>query len=159
MCGDTLAVSLSVVDDRPHMIMKYLSRHVRGQLRAACEDSPQAWKDLGRELMPDDDTASGTIAANALGNVINSCSSLFKVWFERQINASWRQLIEALNDAGLDTLATQIKKKLKPPIASGSSHTGTTTASQMPQGMYDTHILQDDDTHHVIYVCVIFHTL
>ena len=82
---------LSVVDDRPYM--KYLVRHVRGQLCAACESNPQAWKDLGRELMPDSDVELSTIAVNAHGNVINCCSSLFNLWFQQQPEASWGQLI------------------------------------------------------------------
>ena len=116
--------------------MKHLTRHVRGQLCAACEDNPQAWKDLGRELMPDAEASLGTIAVNAHGNVINCCSSLFKLWLERQPDGSWGQLIEALKDAGLDALAAQIEKKLEASLASGSSHTTTTTTSQKPQGIY-----------------------
>ena len=122
---------LSVVDDRPHL--KYLVRHVRDQLCAACESNPQAWKDLGRELMPDSDAALSTIAVNAHGNVINCCSSLFNLWLQRQPEASWRQLIQALKDTGLDTLATQIEKKLQSSIT--LDWTTATTVSQIPKGM------------------------
>ena len=122
---------LSVVDDRPHL--KYLVRHVRGQLCAACESNPQAWKDFGRELMPDSDVALSTIAVNAHGNVINHCSSLFNLWLQRQPEASWGQFIQALKDTGLDTLATQIETKLETSITLDG--TTPTTLSQIPKGM------------------------
>ena len=118
----------SVGDQRPEM--RYLTRYVRGLLCSACEENPQAWKDLGRELMPDAEAALGTIAANAHGNVINCCSSLFKQWLDRQPEASWEQLIKALKDIGLDNMAIQIEKKLEPSIASV-----TKTPPQMPKGM------------------------
>ena len=124
---------LSLDDQRPEM--RYLTRYVRGLLCSACEENPQAWKDLGRELMPDAEAALGTIAANAHGNVINCCQSLFKQWLDRQPEASWGQLIQALRDIGLDNMAVQIEKKLEPSIASASHHTVTTTPSQMAKGM------------------------
>ena len=107
--------------------MKYLTRHVRGQLCAAGE---QAWRDLGRELIPDGEEAMGTIAVNAHGNVITCCESVFKLWLERQPEASWGQLIQGLKDVQLDNLATQVERKLEPSI-----HTTTTIVSQLPKGM------------------------
>ena len=73
-----------------------------------------AWKDLGKELILNDDTALGVIAVNANGNVITCCESLFKVWLEIQPEASWRQLIGALKEIKQGTLATQIEEMLEP---------------------------------------------
>lgn len=116
--------------DRP--TLKDLNKHVRSELCGACETNPEAWKDLGRELMPDSDAALSTIAVNANKNVTTCCSSLFKLWLDRQPEASWGQLIEALKEIiGLENLATKIERKLQPSVASASSHTTTTTASQM----------------------------
>ena len=60
-----------IVDARPEI--KHLNRHVRGKLSAACEDSPEAWKDLGVELLPPGDSSMAAlkiISANSHGNVI-----------------------------------------------------------------------------------------
>ena len=120
--------------------MKYLTRHVRGQLCAACASNPQAWKDLGMELMPDAEAELGVIAVNSHGNVINCCSSLFKVWLERQPEASWGKLIQGLKDVELHTLAAQLERKLEPSITSGHTSTTTYTVSQIPKGTYDMYV-------------------
>ena len=132
MCYLRWYATFSVVDDRPEVL--HLNRHVRSQLCAACADNPEAWKDLGMELMPGSEAALGTIAANSHGNVITCCSSLFKLWLQRQPNASWRQLIQALKDIGLDKLATEIKGKLEPSVTSASDHATKIIASQVPKG-------------------------
>ena len=124
---------LSVVDDRP--TLKYLNGHVREDLCSACAANPQAWKDLGRALMPNSDAALGTIAGNANGNIITCCSGLFQLWLDRQPKASWRQLITALEEAKLENLAAKIQEKLEPSVASTLGHTTTTTSSQMPSSM------------------------
>ena len=121
------------MDDRPER--KYLERHVREDLCSACATNPEAWKDLGRELIPKSDAALGRIAANAKGDVITCCSKLFELWLQRQPKASWRQLIEALEEVKLPTLAVEILEKLEPSVASASVHTTMTTSSQMPSSM------------------------
>ena len=107
--------SIRVVDARPEI--KYLNRHVRGELSAACEDNPEAWKDLGVELLPPGDSSMAalkTISANSHGNVIKCCASMLSLWLKRQPEASWRQLIEALKVTGLDYIATDLEGKLIP---------------------------------------------
>ena len=113
--------SIRVVDDRPEI--RYLNRHVRGQLSAACEDNPEAWKDLGVELLPPGDSSMAalkTISANSQGNVIKCCASMLSLWLERQPKASWGQLIEALKATDLDHVATEIEGKLI--VAQGNHH-------------------------------------
>ena len=97
---------------------------MRGQLTAACETNAQAWKDLGNELIPGGEAALSTIAANNKSDVTSCCALMFDKWIEKDPKASWKQLIEALDIIGLDTLATQIKGKLEP-----------STVSQVPKGM------------------------
>ena len=104
---------MCLVDDRPEL--RYLNRYVRPQLTAACDSNPQAWKDLGIELMPDSAAALSTISANN-NNVVACCSSLFSLWFQRQPEASWKQLIDALKITGLENLAKQIKGQLIPSV-------------------------------------------
>ena len=111
----------SLVEEPPKV--KYLNRHVRAQLCAACDSNPQAWKDLGNELIPDGDAAVRGIAANNQ-NVTTCCALMFDTWLQREPNASWRQLIDALNIIGLNKLAAEIAGKLESP-----------TVSQVPKGM------------------------
>ena len=117
-----ITVYNSVVDDTPKL--KHLNRHVRDQLCAVCAGNPQAWKDLGRELIPGGDEAVRAIAANNPHDLTSCCASIFDKWLERDPKASWRQLIEALNEIKLNKLATDIKKKLE-----------SSMASQVPKGM------------------------
>ena len=120
--------------------MRYL-RHVRGQLSAA---GHQAWQDLGRELMPDAVADLQVIAVNANGNVTKCCDSLFILWLERKPWASWEELITGLKNIQLNTLATQIERKLEPPATLG--HTSTTTVSQIPKGLIHMYL--------ATYVCI-----
>ena len=62
--------------------------------------------------MPDAVTELSTVSAQHHGSVVDCCSSLFQLWLQKQPNASWRQLIEALNKISLNRLATEIERKL-----------------------------------------------
>ena len=64
--------------------------------------------------MPNAEATLSTIAVNARGKVTESCSTLFHTWLDRQHNASWRQLIEALKEVGLHIQAMEIENKLQP---------------------------------------------
>ena len=114
--------SIHVVDARPEI--KYLNRYVRGELSSACEGNPEAWKDLGVELLPPGGSsiaALKTISANSHGNVIKCCASMFSLWLERQPEASWRQLIEALKATNLGNIAADLEKMFS--IPQGKHHT------------------------------------
>ena len=91
---------------------------MRKKLCGACEENSQAWKDVGRELIPNSEDVLSTIAVNSHGNVITCCSSLFRQWLQRKSNATWKHLIEALNIAGIDDLATEIEGMLEPSAVS-----------------------------------------
>ena len=123
------------VYDRPEL--KYLERHVRDNLCAACEDNPEAWKDLGMELLPvGDDTVTTlkTISVNSHGNIIKCCSSLFSLWLDRQPEATWRQLIQALTKIKLNNLAMKIEHNFMPSSAENTN----IIVPHMQQGMYCT---------------------
>ena len=88
---------------------------MRSHICSACDLSPVIWKDLGIELMGQDSVADiNTISANNHGNVEGCCSSLFTLWLQRQPEANWKQLIDALVKIRLNLLAAQIKKLLIP---------------------------------------------
>ena len=91
---------------------------------AACEDNPEAWKDLGMKLLPvGDDTVTTlkTISVNIRGNIIKCCSSLFSLWLDRQPKATWRQLIQALTRIKLNNLAMKIEHNLTPSSAENTN--------------------------------------
>ena len=91
---------------------------------SACDSNSQAWKDLGAELIPDGDEAVRAIAANKSHDLTACCAAMFDKWLEKDPKASWRQLIQALNEIGLNSLAAEIEGKLE-----------SSTASQEPNGM------------------------
>ena len=70
------------------------------------------WLDLGIELLQKEDIA----ALEAIQSDTQECSvrfaRMFKVWLQRQPNASWRHLITALKHIRQNNLATNIEKLL-----------------------------------------------
>ena len=82
--------------------------------------NPVIWKDLGIELMGKDSVAAlNAISVNDRDNVIACCSSMFSLWLQRQTEASWKQLIDALIKVKLNVLASEIEKSL---ISSEQQH-------------------------------------
>ena len=78
-------------------------------------NNPEVWRDLGRELLGEEgELELNIIAANNHDNVIKCCSGMFSLWLERQPEASWRQLINALRNVNLVSLATNVEKLLIP---------------------------------------------
>ena len=99
--------------------MKYLNRHIKIQLTAACEQNSEVWKELGVELLPDEERSVAqlrTISANSHGDINKYCASLFSKWLDMVPDASWRQLIGALKlkVINLQHLAMEIERKLIP---------------------------------------------
>ena len=100
-------VYFNVVDDYP--ITKYL-RHVREEV---CTSGSEVWLDLGIELLDQKDVASlNAIKSDATKPLSERCSEMFKLWRERQPNASWRRLIIAMRRIRMDNLANDVEKLL-----------------------------------------------
>lgn len=94
---------------------KYLNRYVREKVCAACASNPEIWRDLGIELMGQEGVAKlDEIKANHGRNVTTCCSEMFTVWRQRQPKANWNQLMRALKEVKLNTLADEIRKLLMP---------------------------------------------
>ena len=107
-------VKFLVGKDKP--IIAYLNRHVLGHVTTrvcgVCSN-PEVWRDLGRELLGQEvESELNAIAVNSYGNMIQCCSGMFSLWLERQPGASWRQLITALINVNLVSLAIEIEKSL-----------------------------------------------
>ena len=80
---------------------------------AACASNPEIWRDLGIELMGQEGVAKlDEIKANHGRNVTTCCLEMFIVWRQRQPKANWNQLMRALKEVKLNTLADEIRKLL-----------------------------------------------
>ena len=92
---------------------EYLYKHVVNELAAACAYHPDIWYALGVELLGQDGiTRLNVIKANN-SEVTKCCSAMLMSWLQRQIHASWSQLIGALKQVKLNRVATEIEKGLK----------------------------------------------
>ena len=80
-----------------------------------CANNTQAWKDLGVELLGEENSNALEVIENKHNDVMIRCSAMFKLWLDRLPTASWRQLIKALEQLQLNSLANQIKLKLTTP--------------------------------------------
>ena len=95
------------MDNRP--ITKYL-RHVKEEV---CASGPEVWLDLGIELLDQKDVSSlYAIKSDATKSLSERCSEMFKLWHERQPDASWRRLIIAVRKIRMDNLANDVEKLL-----------------------------------------------
>ena len=73
------------------------------------------WYDLGIELLDDGNLqALDEIQKNNPRDASMCCTKMFQLWLERQPDASWRQLIQALREPNieLNELANTIEQKL-----------------------------------------------
>ena len=71
---------------------------------------------MGIELLGQDGIADlDVIKANNTDDVTKCCSKMLSLWLQRQTEASWNQLIEALVQVKLNRVAQEIKKGLKSP--------------------------------------------
>ena len=90
-----------------HPIMKQLLEVMRTQ------HITTAWYELGLELL-DNDIPLEEIKANNHDDVKDCCTKMFKKWLDTQPNASWTQLVSALNKIGLCTTADAVSKQYIP---------------------------------------------
>ena len=96
------------MDDRP--ITKYLRYYVKQEI---CASGPEVWLDLGIELLDQKDVSSlYAIKSDATKSLSERCSEMFKLWHERQPDASWRRLIIAMRKIRMDNLANDVQKLL-----------------------------------------------
>ena len=101
-------VGFNVVDDRPKT--RYLNRHV---VEEVCASGSEAWLRLGNELFDQKDVAALNVIKSDIPESTKRCSEMFKLWLERQPDASWRRLIIALRNIHMDCLASDVEKLLE----------------------------------------------
>ena len=86
-----------------------------------CAKGPQAWKDLGIELLGVESSDALDVLKSNHSDVTNCCSAMFQLWIERQPTTTWRQLIQALKQLQFNYLADQIESKLIIPALEASA--------------------------------------
>ena len=75
----------------------------------------EKWYPIGLELLePKHEHDLGLIKANKNKNVSDYCEDMLELWLEKQRNATWSQLIEALKSDGVEMLhvASEIEEML-----------------------------------------------
>ena len=73
------------------------------------------WYDLGVELLEEEDMpALDEIQDKYSTDASMCCTKMFQLWLDRQPEASWRQLIQALREPNIELkdLANTIEQKL-----------------------------------------------
>jgi len=73
---------------------------------AACAHHPDVWRDLGIELLGQNEISQlDVIKVNNGSDVTKCCSGMLALWLQRQPSASWSQLIGALKQVKLNRIA------------------------------------------------------
>ena len=110
------------------------------------------WRDLGIELMGQDAvSALDKIQVDNPGSVTRRCTEMFTLWRQRQPEGNWKQLIKALEEIELITLAIKIKNLLSP----STKQKYTSKQAQIKQDVehvqedHNIHRLQLDDGMHM----------
>ena len=71
------------------------------------------WYDLGTQLLTDDTVGTlRVIKANHPNDVDICCNKMLEKWLELQPDATWSQLIKALNNIGMNAAADSVSKCL-----------------------------------------------
>ena len=128
---------------------KYLNKFVRDEVCAACVGNPDKWKDLGIVLMGQESVPRlKIIKVDNSKNVMQCCSEMFNLWYERQPKANWNQLIRALKEVKLHTLATKIETLLLPSVKQQYNGNQLQTKKDVEQ------VLEDKQLDEGIYACI-----
>ena len=99
--------------DRP--ALKLLNKHVRKYVSSK-------WHDLGLELLEQEDEETlNQIETNNPSDVGKCCKEMFQLWLRKCSTATWHQLIQALREVDLNSLATKIEGMLRNTASGGMS--------------------------------------
>lgn len=93
------------MNDRP--TVKYINKYIKERV---CAAGPDVWLDLGVELLQEKDVPALQMIKSDKTDCSGRCSEMFKLWLQRQPQASWGLLIKALYEIRMDTLAFDIMK-------------------------------------------------
>ena len=103
-----MIINVLPVDDCPDD--KFLNKYVRVKV---CAAGANKWRDLGIALMGRNATADlDVIRVDHPFDVKACCSRMFTEWRQTTLEASWKLLIEALEEVQLTELANELKELL-----------------------------------------------
>ena len=110
---DSLPVALPFLaaDDRPQL--RYINRYVKGDLCSACVEDKDLWHTLGIELMGEDAIPRLNVIKIDEQSTPGRCWAMFNAWSQRNPDASWQKLIEALRNVRLGDIADKLEKALE----------------------------------------------
>ena len=101
--------------DRP--ALKLLNKHVRKEVSSK-------WYDLGLELLEQEDEEKlNEIETNNPKDAGQCCKEMFRLWLRKCSTATWNQLIQALKEVDLNSLATKIEGMLEDTVTASSGGT------------------------------------
>ena len=121
-----------IVNDFPKEI--YFNKHVRDKVCGASE--PGKWRDLGIQLLVDDDGIAVLNARTRNMHEKQCCSVMFELWRERQPHGTWRQLISALYEVELYKVANDVENLLRP-AGEQKQSSANQDAGEMPRKQND----------------------
>ena len=97
--------------DRP--ALKLLNKHVRKHISSK-------WHDLGLELLEQEDEETlNEIEINHPNDASKCCKQMFQLWLSKCATATWNQLIKALREVDLNSLATTVEGMLMKTVNTG----------------------------------------
>ena len=103
-----------------HPALKLLNKYVR-------KDASLKWHDLGLELLKQkDEEELNQIQKDNPNDGSKCCKEMFQLWLRKSPNATWNQLIKALEEPSIELhkLASTIKQLLLPMEDTVSLSTG-----------------------------------
>ena len=95
------------VEERPSI------KQLQEVIRIKDIDITTRWRDLGLELV-DSNKMLKVIEADHPNDISTCCRVMFENWLDKSPNASWNQLVTALNNIEMNTAADTISKQFKP---------------------------------------------
>ena len=108
MAGYRFCVLITLVTERPDTV--YLMRYVRDPL---CAEGPIIWYDVGRTLIGEGSINNlKIIKNNPQLSIYERCDAMFDLWKQRDTEASWNKLIDALERHKLNDLIKDLKERL-----------------------------------------------
>jgi len=84
-------------------------KHLNNVMRQEARGVATKWYTLGVELLDGDTAVLDVIETNQQSDD-DRCSRMFKKWLEMKTDASWSQLVTALNKIGLKTAADNVQR-------------------------------------------------
>ena len=86
-------------------------KQLRNILKPDTSGLAARWYDLGTQLLTDNTVGTlDVIKANNSNDVSACCNKMFVKWLQFQPDATWNQLIKALDSIGMKTAAESINK-------------------------------------------------